>query len=193
MEDIRKKIVEMPENLPEVPKDMFQYAQKDEVLYDANPETISRGFFKDALVRLKKNRASIAAFWILCFIIFMAIFGPGMNEYNFSQQFPDYTNMPPRVQFLENFALQLVVLLAAGIQLVAQILAFYMPQHIIDGGDAHFDTGVAFPQKLYGIVFYHSFCLLSCHAVSMPREQYFILFFSNQIFVAKMKQMEYTD
>ena len=105
MEDIRKKIVEMPENLPEIPKDMLQYAQKDEVLYDANPETISRGFFKDALVRLRKNKASIAAFWILCFIAFMAIFGPDMNEYTFSQQFSDYTNMPPRVQFLEDFGI----------------------------------------------------------------------------------------
>lgn len=103
MEDIRKKIVEMPEGIMDIPAEKFEYTQREEMLYDANPETVSRGFFKDALVRLKKNKASVAAFWILCFLVVMAIFGPSMNEYTFSQQFSDYTNMPPRVQFLEQF------------------------------------------------------------------------------------------
>ena len=85
--------------------DSFAQVHVDEKIMDENFETVSRGFFKDAMFRLTKNKAAIVAFCILCSIIFMAVFGPDMNEYTFSEQFPKYTNMPPRIQGLEDLGI----------------------------------------------------------------------------------------
>ena len=83
----------------------FEQVHLNEKILDQNFETVSRGFFKDAMFRLRKNRAAIAAFCILCFIVFMAIFGPNMNEFTFSEQHPDFVNMPPRVPGLEKLGI----------------------------------------------------------------------------------------
>jgi len=96
---------ELPQELANIPAEQFQPAHASEKIMDEEMQTVSRGFFKDALFRLKKNKASVAAFWILCLMIVMAVFGPNMNEYTFRQQFPDFTNMPPRVPVLENFGI----------------------------------------------------------------------------------------
>ncbi len=92
---------ELPEELLNIPDSEFEYASTDEKLMDANLGTVSRGFFQDALFRLKQNKASVGAFWILCILILMAIFGPNMNEHTFSQQYTDYLYMPPRIPYLE--------------------------------------------------------------------------------------------
>jgi len=103
MESLKNKVVSIPEEILNIPAERFAFAGREDVFYDAVPETESRGFFRDALVRLRKNKASVLAFWILCVIVVMAIIGPTLTPYTFSQQFPEYTNMPPRVQLLENF------------------------------------------------------------------------------------------
>ena len=96
---------ELPQELANIPAEQFQPAHASEKIMDEEMQTVSRGFFKDALFRLRKNKASVASFWILCLMIVMAVFGPNMNEYTFRQQFPDFTNMPPRVPVLENFGI----------------------------------------------------------------------------------------
>ena len=96
---------ELPQELANIPAEQFQPAHASEKIMDEEMQTVSRGFFRDALFRLKKNKASVAAFWILCLMIVMAVFGPNMNEYTFRQQFPDFTNMPPRIPVLENFGI----------------------------------------------------------------------------------------
>lgn len=95
----------IPENMKNIVAEAFESAHGDEKIMDAELETISRGFFKDALFRLKRNRLAIVAFFILCFIVFMAIFGPNMNEFTFSEQHPDFVNMPPRVPVLEDLGI----------------------------------------------------------------------------------------
>lgn len=104
----KKKLIS-PEDLPgdimDLPSSEFEFAHSGGVNYDADTKTVSRGFFKDALFRLKRNKASVAAFWILCFIFFMAIFGPLLSPYTFNQQFSDYPNMPPRIPYLEKLGI----------------------------------------------------------------------------------------
>ena len=95
----------IPENMKNIVAEAFESAHGDEKIMDAELETISRGFFKDALFRLKRNRMAIVAFFILCFIVFMAIFGPNMNEFTFSEQHPDFVNMPPRIPVLEDLGI----------------------------------------------------------------------------------------
>ena len=95
----------LPEEARNIPVELLEFAHSGKRLMDADMESVSRGFFMDALFRLRKNKAAILAFFILCIIILMAIFGPNMNEYTFSQQFSDYTNMPPRVPGLEKLGI----------------------------------------------------------------------------------------
>lgn len=105
MESLKNKVIDIPEEIRNIPEEKFAFANREDIIYDAVPETESRGFFKDALVRLKKNKASILAFWILCAIVVLAIIGPELTPYTFSQQFPEYTNMPPRVPYLEDLGI----------------------------------------------------------------------------------------
>jgi len=94
----------LPDEL-NIPASEFEFVQADKTLLDNDIETVSRGFFSDAMHRLKRNKASVAAFWILCLIVIMAIVGPGMSGYTFTQQHPDYTYMPPRIPVLENLGI----------------------------------------------------------------------------------------
>ena len=95
----------LPEELGKLMAEQFEFANTGEKIMDEELKTVSRGFFKDALFRLKRNKAAIAAFWIICLMVVMAIFGPNMNKFTFSEQHPDFTNMPPRIPVLEDMGI----------------------------------------------------------------------------------------
>ena len=95
----------LPEELGKLMAEQFEFANTGEKIMDEEIKTVSRGFFKDAMFRLKRNKAAIAAFWIICLMVVMAIFGPNMNEFTFSEQHPDFTNMPPRIPVLEDLGI----------------------------------------------------------------------------------------
>jgi len=95
----------LPEDLKNIPTSEFTFVHEEKQIMDDEIKSVSRGFFKDAMFRLKKNKASVAAFWILCLMVLLAIFGPNMNEHTFSQQYPDYINMPPRMPYIEKLGI----------------------------------------------------------------------------------------
>ena len=95
----------LPEEVAKLTPDAFAFTSVGEKLMDEEMQTVSRGFFRDALFRLRKNKAAVAAFFLLCFIVFMAIFGPGMNEHTFTAQNLDHANMPPRIPVLEDLGI----------------------------------------------------------------------------------------
>ncbi len=96
---------DLPEDIKAITTEELAYAHTGERLMDAELETVSRSFFKDALFRLGKNKAALAAFIIICLLIVMAIFGPNMNQYTFSEQHADFINMPPRIPGLEDMGI----------------------------------------------------------------------------------------
>ena len=102
-----KKITKdmLPEEMRNIPAEKLEFAHTGKRLMDEEMKTISRGFFADALFRLRKNKAAILAFWILVFLVFMAIAGPSMSGYTYREQNPDFTNMPPRVPYLEKLGI----------------------------------------------------------------------------------------
>ncbi len=60
--------------------------------------------------RLKKNRAAMAAFWILAALILLSVLGPLMTPYSYKEQMisasGDYLkNMPPRIPFLKKLGI----------------------------------------------------------------------------------------
>lgn len=65
---------------------------------DAKFETEPIGFFKDAMLRFRKNKASVLAFAIIVVLLVLAVFGPMMNEYGYNDQNIDYANMPMRIK-----------------------------------------------------------------------------------------------
>ncbi len=90
-------------------KEKFVLIQQDEVLYDEGLKSKSIGYYKDAWIRFKKNRASVAAFVILVFLIIMAIIGPMISNYKLDVQSAKWStrlrDLPPRVEGLEWIAL----------------------------------------------------------------------------------------
>lgn len=89
-------------NIPDIPKKKFQFIQRVSDITDEKFETKPIGFFKDALLRFSKNKASVAAVILILLIAFLSIFGPGFNSYGFNDQDITRMNMPPRIPVLEN-------------------------------------------------------------------------------------------
>ena len=60
------------------------------------------------------------------------------------------------IQKLSDLVLETVMFPAAGAELLPEGFTLYPIQYIVDGGDAHFYTGIAFSEKFDGILFYHN-------------------------------------
>lgn len=90
-----------------VPKERFEPVALDL----SSQEAIARPsltFWQDARVRLFKNKGAIAAMIMLVFVLFMAAFGPMMNEYSYDQQIQplkSHAKLPPRVPGLEKLGI----------------------------------------------------------------------------------------
>lgn len=85
--------------------DKFVLVQSDEIIYDESIKTESIGYYKDAWIRFKKNKASVVAAIILVFLIAMSVVGPLLKEYSLSEQNQKWANrleyLPPKVDGLE--------------------------------------------------------------------------------------------
>lgn len=90
-------------NLTNLSENSFDLLQVNKDLLDAEFETPAIGYFQDAFIRFRRNKASVTALVIICFIILMAIVGPVMNAYGFNEQNVELRNMPPRIPFLARF------------------------------------------------------------------------------------------
>lgn len=88
------------ETVKAVRDDDFEFLQFNDDIKDSKFETDPIGFFKDSMIRFTRNKASVAAFAIICFVILMATFGPSMNSYKFDEQYIEHSNMPPRIPIL---------------------------------------------------------------------------------------------
>jgi oligopeptide transport system permease protein len=84
----------------QITQDMFEPANisSDEMNVVSRP---SIGFWKDAWIRLTKNKGAIVGLVLILFIVVMAIVGPHMNHYGLNGQSLDRQNLPPRVHGLK--------------------------------------------------------------------------------------------
>ena len=92
-------------NMPDFPKEKFAFVQQGAAIKDERFETKPIGFFKDAMLRFRKNKASVTAIVIILIIAFISIFGPSFNPYGFNDQDITRINLPPRIPVLENFGI----------------------------------------------------------------------------------------
>lgn len=85
--------------------EMFEPANSESF---GDKEKISRPsltFWKDAWLRLKKNKGAIFGLFAILTIIFMAFAGPYFNSYGFDDQDIARTNLPPRIPVVENLGI----------------------------------------------------------------------------------------
>lgn len=78
----------------------FELRGEETVRIDTN--FASQSFWKDALARFKKNKGAVIALIVIAVIVVLAIFGPHMTPYSYSDQDLSLANLAPRVQGLED-------------------------------------------------------------------------------------------
>lgn len=88
-----------------IPKDKFEFVQIDTKLHDELIQGEAIGFFKDAMIRFRKNKAALVSFIIIAFLAIMAIIGPSLSKYGYAEQNIKLQNMPPRVSWLSGLKL----------------------------------------------------------------------------------------
>lgn len=85
----------------DIPQDKFKFAGANRVIHDKELETKPIGFFKDAMIRFKKNKSSVVASFIILILFLYAIFIPiaFKNTYNTSlgdNTYLDYGKLLPK-------------------------------------------------------------------------------------------------
>ena len=87
----------------DIPKEKLQFADSNRIIHDQELETKPIGFFKDAMIRFKKNKSSVVAAFIILFLFIYAIFVPFIfkTSYNTSQGdvlYLDYQKLLPKTK-----------------------------------------------------------------------------------------------
>lgn len=83
----------------------FKFVQHDEKIYDKKFDTKPIGYFKDAMIRFSKNRSNVVATSILFLIVLGTIVIPIVSSKNYTTVEPEFSNLPPRMPFIENFGI----------------------------------------------------------------------------------------
>lgn len=65
----------------------------------------AQSFWKDVLIRYFRKASAVIGLAFILVISIMAAVGPGMNQYNYSQQFLSQKNLAPRVKALEKYGI----------------------------------------------------------------------------------------
>ncbi|MBQ3001698.1 MAG: ABC transporter permease [Bacilli bacterium] len=83
----------------------FEFVQMNEKIFDKKFETKAVGYLGDAFRRFAKNKTSLVAFFILIFIVLMAIIVPFTNPGEKENRRPDLQFFPPRIPLLEQYGI----------------------------------------------------------------------------------------
>ena len=83
-----------------ISSEKFNFANSNKSLHDKELDTKPISYFKDAFSRFKKNKASIVATIIICFLVLYAIIVPIVSPYSVSYTDENYRGTLPKVEFL---------------------------------------------------------------------------------------------
>ena len=90
----------MDKETTKLPKEKFQRVHVEYSLGEARARP-QLSYWKDAWIRLRKNKGAIVGLFVLSFIILLAVIGPIMNDYGRDQANYDAAYLPPKVKGLE--------------------------------------------------------------------------------------------
>jgi len=85
--------------------DNFEFIQIEETLHDKKFETKPIGYFKDALIRFRKNKGNVVATIILFAIILGTVLIPLISNKNYVQLEEQVSHLPPRMPIIENWGI----------------------------------------------------------------------------------------
>ncbi|MBP3701184.1 MAG: ABC transporter permease [Lachnospiraceae bacterium] len=74
-----------------IPKEKFQFCQQDASIHDKKFDTKPVGYFKDAMMRFCRNKSSVAAACIICFLLLFAFLVPAFCSNTYSEALTDTT------------------------------------------------------------------------------------------------------
>lgn len=93
------------DNQYNLPVDAFEFTQQDVKLRDKELETKPISYLKDAYLRFKKNKASVAAFVIIMILLLYAIIAPIFSSFQVSFREPVYQKMVPKTHYLSKLGI----------------------------------------------------------------------------------------
>ncbi|MGD6792884.1 oligopeptide ABC transporter permease [Metabacillus sp. JX24] len=85
----------------EISKELFQPAKID----SSKSEEINKpslNYWQDAWLRVRKNKAAVASLIVIVLLTLLAFIGPAVSGYDSARQKATHSNLPPRIQGLEN-------------------------------------------------------------------------------------------
>ncbi|GHU43993.1 peptide ABC transporter permease [Clostridia bacterium] len=83
----------------------FAFVEAGQIQADRIPDTPPIGFFRDAMRRFGRNKASVLSLAVVVLIAFFAIVGPFMDSFTYRQQNVKWDKLPPRVPYLEKLGI----------------------------------------------------------------------------------------
>ena len=93
----------MNNNIMNIPKEKFEFVSRSEKIHDQKFDTKPIGYFKDAWIRFRKNKSSVAAFVIIMILVVFAIVGPFLTPYKLSDREGNYMGALPKSKFFSQF------------------------------------------------------------------------------------------
>lgn len=89
------------DNIKHIPQEKFKLVQRNDQIFDAKFDTKPIGYFKDAWLRFKRNRASVAASYIIGAIILFGILVPFFSTYDLAYSDAVYAKARPKLQIFD--------------------------------------------------------------------------------------------
>ncbi|MBM7604081.1 oligopeptide transport system permease protein [Metabacillus crassostreae] len=93
----------MSQQEEKISKDLFQPADLDSSVSEKISKP-SLNYWQDAWLRVKKNKAAIVSIVVLFLLAILAIAGPFLNDYDYKEQNAKHSNLPPRVEALQDIS-----------------------------------------------------------------------------------------
>ncbi len=90
-----------PSEYKHIPKEKFQMVKRDHRIMDEKFQTKSLTYFQDALIRFKKNKASVTGFWLIMVVVLYGVFAPFFSKYDLSHSDAVYAKARPKINAFE--------------------------------------------------------------------------------------------
>ena len=85
-----------------IPKEKFSFVHEGERIRDKKFDDKPIGYFKDALIRFRKSKASVVAFFIIVIIVLYALIVPMITPYEIDFMDNYYAKKPARVAWMRD-------------------------------------------------------------------------------------------
>ena len=100
--DLKNKL---PEELEAISADSFAMVQDSDQIMDEKFQTKPIGFFKDAMIRLSKNKVALLSFAMILLIIIGAYLVPAISGYTYTEYILEAKDLPPKIPGLEKLGI----------------------------------------------------------------------------------------